>query len=167
MTQPTDVQTEPEAWCEDITSALEDFSIVSELAGEEIVFEDEDVEFLPAPHVPPSRLPTGRMAIYGFWFDGNCLKIGKAGPKTKERYTSQHYNINSAKSTLAKSISKDPSLSEHVDGLNSGDLRDWIKRETSRVNVLMSSTRSKHILALLEAFLHARLKPRYEGRLPR
>ena len=167
MTQPTDVHTEPEAWREDIRSALDDFSIVSELAGEEIVFGDKDIEFQPAPHVPPSRLPTGRMAIYGFWFDCDWLKIGKAGPKTKQRYTYQHYNINSAKSTLAKSISKDPSLDEHVDGLNSGELRDWIKRETSRVNILISSTRSNQVLSLLEAFLHARIRPRYEGKMPR
>lgn len=163
MTHPICVQTEPEAWCEDIRSALNDFSIVSELAGEEIVFEDEDVEFLPAPHVPPSRLPTGKMAVYAFWFDDDCLKIGKAGPNSHARYSSQHYNINSAGSTLARSIVNDSSMPDYLHNLDAGTLSEWIKRKTRRVNILLPSTRSETLLSLLEAFLHVRLRPRYEG----
>ena len=163
MTRPMYTQTEPEAWREKIRSALRDFSTVSELAGDRTDIEYEDVEFLSAPHAPPTHLPTGKMAVYGFWIDDKCLKIGKAGSKSNQRYTYQHYNIKSANSTLAKSIMQDPSLSEHIEGLDKDVLREWIKRETSRVNILLPSTKSKHILSLLESFLHVRLHPKYEG----
>ena len=40
---------------------------------------------------------------------------------------------------------------------------EWIERETSRVNILLPSTRGKKLLSLLEIFLHVRLRPKYEG----
>ena len=46
--------------------------------------------------------------MYAFLLDAICLKVGKAGPKTQARFTSQHYGV-SAPSTLAKSILKEPS----------------------------------------------------------
>jgi len=39
----------------------------------------------------------------------------------------------------------------------------WISAETHRVNILLSARREPELLALLEAFLHLRLRPRYEG----
>ena len=79
-----------ESWHEDILSALEDFRIVSRLAKGNIVLGTRDVEFLPAPH-RPRTLPPGRMAVSGFWFNGEWLEIGQAGPKSYARYMSQHY----------------------------------------------------------------------------
>ena len=90
-------------WRDEIEATLSDFITVSELAGDSIRRDEIVVEFLDAPHRAPSRLPIGKMAIYGFWRDGAWLKIGKAGPKSQARYTSQHYGIN-AMSTLAKSL---------------------------------------------------------------
>jgi hypothetical protein len=48
------------------------------------------------------------MAVYCFFLDGRALKIGIAGPNSDARFRSQHYNLNSARSTLAGSIFKYP-----------------------------------------------------------
>ncbi len=150
-------------WRKDILSVLEDVMAVSDLAGSKIVFEYEDVEFLPAPHHRPRRLPTGKMAVYGFWFDGAWLKIGQVGPRSNARYTSQHYGFN-AGSTLAKSVRRDAAI-RTIAGLaedSEAGWAEWIERETSRVNILFPSTIGKNFLSLLEAFLHVRLNPIYE-----
>ena len=152
-----------ESWREDILSALEDFSVISGLAKNRIVLGSRDVEFLSAPH-RPRTLPTGKMAVYGFWLNGEWLKIGQAGPKSNARYTSQHYT-GSAQSTLSGSLRKDVAM-RNAAGLEDDALTEWaawIKRETSRVNILLPSTQSKSLLSLLESFLHVRLNPRYEG----
>ena len=152
-----------EDWRDAILSAVKDFSVVSQLAGQDVVVGSEDIEFLPAPHAPRS-LPIGRMAVYGFWFNGQWLKIGQAGPNSNARYTYQHYS-DSAGSTLLKSLRKDPemrAIARLGDNVTS-EWAEWIKRETSRANVLLPSTRSKSLLSLLESFLHVRLNPRYEG----
>jgi hypothetical protein len=101
------------------------------------------------------------MAIYSFWHAEAWLKIGKVGPNSQARYISQHYNPGSAQSTLAKSLADDP----HMKQMPSFDRNypgDWIKKHTSRVNILLDKDKSKPLLALLESFLHARLRPRYE-----
>ena len=88
-------------WIQDIEEAIPAFVTVAELARWPLLPKDFTVEFLPAPHKPPSSLPSGKMAIYGFWYGGGWLKIGMAGPHSTARYTSQHYSPNSAGSTLA------------------------------------------------------------------
>ena len=151
-------------WRKDVLSALEDFMAVSDLARIKVVFEDEDVEFLPSPHRKPRRLPTGKMAVYGFWFDGAWLKIGQAGPNSNARYKSQHYGF-SAGSTLAKSLRQDASM-RNIVGLvedSGAEWGEWIERDTSRVNILLPAMRGKNSLSLLETFLHVRLHPEYEG----
>ena len=147
-------------WREDIISALKDFGAVSKLAGERVDLGRTDVEFLCAPH-KPKPLPKGRVAVYGFWFDGTWLKIGRTGENSNARYVSQHYT-GSAQSTLAGSIREDR-LMQSISGLDGEARAAWIKRETSRVNILVPSTSSKALMSLLEAFLHVRLRPRYEG----
>ena len=149
-------------WRDELMAALADFRTVSELAGDPITLLEDSVEFMPSPHVPPARLPTGRMAIYGFWRNGEWLKIGKAGPKSHARYASQHYNPDSAKSTLARSLARDATLNSNP-GFNPSTPGDWIKSETSRMNILLPSVRRYELLSLLEVFLQVHLKPRYEG----
>jgi len=102
------------------------------------------------------------MAVYGFWNDGIWLKLGKAGPKSQARYTSQHYNKGNAQSTLAGSLTNDPQM-RVVAGFDLQNPGAWIKVSTCRVNILLPSQRRKELLSLLEAFLHVRLRPRYEG----
>lgn len=149
-------------WRKEMEEALAAFIAVAELAGEPIHPGELQVEYLPAPHQPPSRLPLDQMAIYAFWWEGEWLKIGKAGPRSQARYTSQHYHAGSAPSTLAGSLANDPRMQE-VHGFDRQHLGEWIKRSTCRVNILVSARKRKEVLSLLEAFLHVRLVPRYEG----
>ena len=149
-------------WRAEVMAALADFEAVSELAGDPIMLAEVSVEFMPAPHIPPRSLPAGMMAVYGFWRNGEWLKIGKAGPKSHARYASQHYNPDSAKSTLARSLARDATMNS-TPGFNPSTPGDWIKSETSRVNILLQSARRRELLSLLEVFLQVRLKPRYEG----
>lgn len=147
-------------WRTEINGAIKDFIRVAELAHVKLNLDDFEAEYLEAPHRPPSNLPNGKMAIYGFWLDGKWLKIGMVGPKSKARYTSQHYSPNAAPSTLAKSILDDIGMWNGK--VRPEDIRDWIKNNTNRVNILLDSERGMMLLALLEAFLHLRLRPRYE-----
>jgi hypothetical protein len=149
-------------WRDDVEAGVSAFLKVAELADDPISRADLVTEFLPAPHRAPPRLPTGKMAVYSFWGDGGWLKVGKVGPNSNARYTSQHYSPGSAQSTLAGSLVNDPHMlavvgfDPHAPGL-------WIKASTSRVNILIQASREPALLSLLEAFLHLRLRPRYEG----
>jgi len=146
-------------WKTEIDEALKDFVKVSEIARIPIAFEDFDVEYSHLPHNPPMRLPENKMAIYGFCFQGNWLKIGKVGPNSQARYTSQHYDPNRSRSNLSKSLLKDPEMQALV----KDNVGEWIKSNCNRVNILVDKIHGLFLLSLLEAFLHARLKPKYES----
>ena len=102
------------------------------------------------------------MAIYAFWWNGVWLKIGQAGSKSQARYTSHHYNPHSSNSNLSKSLIADPRMRD-ASGFGASDPGKWIRTSACRANILLPATRGKELLSLLEAFLHVRLKPRYEG----
>jgi hypothetical protein len=150
------------SWQNDINQAVIAFITVAQLAGDPIQISDLQVEFLSAPHRPPSNLLAGKKAIYGFWWNGEWLKIGQAGKKSAARYTSHHYNPNSSNSNLAKSLANDPQMIASQ-GINLQNAGQWVKTSTCRVNILLPASRRKELLSLLESFLHVRLKPRYEG----
>ena len=148
-------------WRAEIEEALAVFPKVAELAGALISSTDIVPDYLPAPHKHPTFQPAGTMAVYGFWGDGEWLKIGKVGPNSKSRYTTQHYGFN-AKSTVARSLAKDrriPAFSD-FDPIAPGK---WMHASTHRINILLPATMGPAVLSLLEAFLQVRLKPRYEG----
>lgn len=151
------------SWIDDISKAIASFRAVAESAGVDLCSADFTLEFCTAPHAPPKSLPRGKVAVYGFWGNGTWLKIGKAGPKSNARYTSQHYNVGSAMSTLAQSLADCPTM-KAVPGFDSQRPGDWIKGSTHRVNILLPERHNGSVLALLEAYLHVRLRPRYEGR---
>ncbi len=148
-------------WKSMISDAVADFQTVTELARFPLGQNDFQVEYLESPHKPPSGLPFGKMAVYGFWHGGEWLKIGLAGPNSNARYTSQHYNPNSAQSTLSGSLCRDPRMT-NCEGFEIAAPGNWIKLHCCRVNVLLDSKHGSLVLATLEAFLHLRLKPRYE-----
>jgi hypothetical protein len=148
-------------WRDEIDQAIGAFETVADLAGDPIDRSGMVIEFLDAPHLPPARLPAGMMAIYGFWHDGRWLKIGKAGPRSNARYTTHHYGFN-APSTLAKSLRDDPAMG-NVPAFDPGFPGSWIKANCCRINILLPATRNIELLNLLEAFLHLRLRPIYEG----
>ena len=141
---------------------VNDFIDVAHLAGANLVEDNLAIQILPAPHRPPSSLPDGKMAVYIFFWDEKCLKVGKVGQNSNARYTSQHYNPRSSNSNLAKSIllGKDklglPSVSE-------SNIGAWIKSNTDRINILLDSRHGIPVLTLLESFLQCRLRPYFEG----
>jgi hypothetical protein len=146
----------------DTEQLISDFVRVAELAGLDIQKKDIQIERLPAPHTPPSALPNGKMAVYLFCWGDKCLKVGKVGPKSQARYTSQHYSPRSSNSNLAKSILKDRSSVRMAD-VNDQTVGNWIKQNTDRVNFLFTESFGIPLLSLLEAFLQCRLKPCFEG----
>ena len=148
-------------WKSMISEAVKDFQTVTVLASFPLSSNDFQIEYLESPHEPPSCLPPGKMAVYGFWHDGEWLKIGLAGPKSNARYASQHYNPNSAGSTLAGSLCCDPRIG-NCTGFDISSAGNWIKSRCHRVNILVDSRQGPLVLAMLEAFLHLRLRPRYE-----
>jgi hypothetical protein len=149
-------------WRSEIDQALTDFMTVAKLAGHPPSGSELEREYLVAPHRAPTSLPVGKMAVYRFWGDGSWLKIGKVGPKSQARYTSQHYNPGSALSTLAASLMRDTNMKTVTD-FDQAAPGNWIRSFTHRVNILLPASTNPAILSLLEAFLHARLAPRYEG----
>ena len=139
----------------------DDFIKAAALAGINIPRPDVEVEFLCAPHRPPSSLPDGRMAVYVFMLGDRCLKVGKANQKSLARYCSQHYGLN-APSTLAKSLLTRRKNFD-CNGLNEQNVKAWICEKTTRLNFLVPSRYGIFALSLLEAFLQCRLQPEFEG----
>lgn len=134
------------------------------IAGVSLASDALVVDRRPAPHVPPKALPPGTMAVYVFSFGPRVLmlKVGKVGPNSAARYTAQHYNAGSAKSTLAASLIKHGERIG-VASLNETNVSGWIREHTERVNFILDATLGVHVLNLLEAFLQCRLKPEFEG----
>ncbi len=97
----------------------------------------------------------GKWHIYSFWQNDNdkSLKIGVAGPNSKARFMTHHYNPNSSGSNLAKSILKS--------GLCSKNPGEWITNNTYRINVVFDNI-TKLIAYALEAHLHFVYNPIYE-----
>ncbi|WP_068783345.1 hypothetical protein [Paenibacillus phocaensis] len=112
------------------------------------------------PH-KTSTLPKDRMAIYSFIYQDRFLKIGKAGPSSNARFNSQHYDPKSSQSNLAKSLLADPKLIEL--NLDVTTIKEWIKTNTRRIDFLIDATLGIFVLNLIEAFLHLKYRPKYEG----
>lgn len=113
-----------------------------------------------APH-KSSTLPVGRMAVYSFIYQDRFLKIGKAGSNSNARFNSQHYDPKNSQSNLAKSLLNDPQLVEL--NLDATNIKEWIKTNTRRIDFLVDATLGIFVLNLIEAFLHLKYRPKYEG----
>ena len=134
---------------------------VSESLGRKLTEGKEiEIENRGCPHKPPSMLPENYAAVYSFIYDGEFLKIGKANKKSNARYISHHYGFN-APSTLAKSICKDARMQTF--GINAGNVREWIMQNTQRIDILIKCENSEWATNLIEAILHYKYMPRYEG----
>lgn len=112
------------------------------------------------PHKAP-KLPDGKMAVYTFIYNGEFLKIGKAGQNSGPRYTSQHYNPGSAQSNLAKSILEDVAMQGM--GITEENVGEWIKSNCRRIDIELDADLGIFTLELVEAILHYKYAPRYEG----
>lgn len=129
-------------------------------------------EFLPAPHRPPRALPPGKQALYWFCSEGRALKVGRCGPNSGPRYTSQHYNPRSSQSNLARSILRSrelivplvPAEERAAIGLLTEDnVGAWIKRHTARSNLLIDADVSQLTVNLFESWIQQQLNPVFEG----
>ncbi|NCP28215.1 MAG: hypothetical protein GW850_09215 [Sphingomonadales bacterium] len=140
--------------------ALDGFAALSKLSTQNLDLANISSEILKAPH-EPAQFPKGNMAIYSFWKNYTCLKVGIASPNNNARFVSHHYGLNRAPSNLAKSIDKDPT----VVGLLAPpeDYSMWIRQNCSRINFWMPGSWGKSILSLFEAYLHVVWTPIYEG----
>ncbi len=135
---------------------------LADLVGLEIACEEIVIKIDDHRHTPPSSLPTGKIAVYLFFFDGKCLKVGKVGPKSAARYTRQHYVSQSSKSNLAKSILRFPDKIP-IPPVKPECIEEWIKDHIDRINILFPEEWGIPFLTLVEAFLQFWLKPVYEG----
>jgi hypothetical protein len=156
----------------DLAELADSLAEVFRLARIDLPLCDIKTELIPAPHRRPRSLPPGTQAVYAFILGERCLKVGKAGPKTQARFTSQHYGMN-APSTLAKSILNDRSRvldsvsADHrgeVQSLNIDSIGNWLEKSTSRVHIFIPATAPDCALALAETFIQCRLRPVYEGK---
>jgi len=146
----------------DLDALVTDFREVARLAGISLRASAVTIQRLSSPHKQPAALPAGKCAVYIFLWKGQCLKVGKAGPKSHARYTSQHYNYASSQSNLSKSLfASRESLALHE--LSEAESGSWIKANTERVNLLIDAACGMPVLTLLEAFVQCRLSPRFEG----
>lgn len=91
----------------DITKVIRILKEIDSNLKDNVVLNEKNVEI----HINPDcKLEDRKMGIYMFCYRYKdkevFLKIGKAGEKTKARFSTQHYCINKTKSTLAKSLIK-------------------------------------------------------------
>lgn len=108
----------------------------------------------------PLPLPRGYSAIYIFKWNDSYLKVGKVNSKSSARYQSQHYNPNSSKSNLSKSIINEPEFEALLgDTLPS----DWLKNNTTRFNILIPERLGKNFVHFAEAFFILKCNPRFEN----
>lgn len=130
-------------------------------------------EMLPAPHRPPKMMPVGFGAVYAFALapssvapagGGTVLKVGKAGPKSAARFTSQHYSPGSARSTLAGGIVKYPILWPWlgIGAEEAADIRSWMMARLDRLHIFVRDP-SPELLTTVELYVRARIGSVYEG----
>lgn len=144
----------------EVKAAMKVVETISAQLDDPITADDYIVETLGCPHRKPKNLPKGYAAVYMFAYNSEWLKIGKANSKSMARYTSQHYGFN-AMSTLAKSLASDKMMSAY--GISCENAREWIEQNTYRVNILIKNEKGKAATALVEAVMHYKFRPRYEG----
>ncbi len=132
----------------------------TKLLGKPVDKEKYEIIDRGVPH-RPRILPPNSMGIYTFWYNGKALKIGKAGPKSNARFLSQHYSPTSARSTLAASILADEEM--WASGISALNVGDWIKRNCRRVDIILNAELGFFTLEFIEAALHYKYEPKYEG----
>jgi hypothetical protein len=144
----------------DIRSVLSDFQQTLPLAGIDANSVQLDVQDRGCPHIP-SALPRGKMAVYIFVVGDRVLKVGKVGPNSNARFQTHHYVPSSSGSNLAKSLLDDETSDCH--DISADEIGSWMRKNLHRIDVLLSAHLGVAVLAYLEAFLHCRLSPAYEG----
>ena len=117
------------------------------------------------PHEQPKGKPSSKTGVYMFYNpkEGCFLKIGKVGLKSKARFCSQHYNFSiKTKSSLANSLLSDENMVRKYN-LSIENVGDWIKKNCRRIDILIDASLGPFANELIEASLHYRFNPKYEG----
>lgn len=143
-------------------AAKSDFIAIAKIAGYELDDRCLKVEPGPAPH-KRRALPPSNMAVYSFWRGKEALKVGLASPNNDARFRFHHYSPGTSNSNLARSISV--RFGELGLVAPPTDYRAWIELETGRIDFLMPASWGQPVARLLEGYLHARWRPRFEGRV--
>ncbi len=127
-----------------------------------------------APHAPPA-LPRDFAAVYVFALSrdagsrapagaGAVLKVGRVGPNSGARFTSQHYSPASARSTLAGSLLRYrvmwPWLA--VESLDAGNVKEWMTNNLDRFHFFVPAGHEA-VVAELEVYVRARVGSIFEG----
>jgi hypothetical protein len=142
----------------DINNIIDDFIMICQISQINLKKSDIKIEILtPGLNHIPKALPSGHIAVYIFQDNATCYKVGKAHENSNARYQYQHYQPNSSKSNLAKSMISDKNF------VTPDNIDLWIKQNLTRINLLLKKDAGILTLNLLEAFLHCRLNPKYEG----
>lgn len=110
-------------------------------------------------HIPLS-LPANSAAVYIFKWNDNYLKVGKVNSNSNARYQSQHYNPDSSKSNLSKSLLSD---TEFQTILGNGNVGEWLKANTTRFNIIIPSVLGKNFIHFAEAFFILKCNPIFEN----
>ena len=118
------------------------------------------VEFSANRHTRPKPLRDKQRAVYAFFQGTVWLRIGQT--KYSARFTSQHYGIARARSTFAKDIWRNKKEFGFIG--EEEDIGDWIFSNVGRANIVLPAHWPGAVAKLLEAYLHYRLNPRFEGR---
>nr|MCR5461439.1 hypothetical protein [bacterium] len=149
---------------DEIKHSMEYVEEITKKLGDVIKKEDYYIEDMGCPHKQPSSLPKGYAAIYMFVYGNETeyefLKIGKANVRSEARFTSQHYGF-SAPSTLAKSICLDKEFKDK--GITTENVKEWMLKNLRRINILIKSSCGMKATELVEAIMHYKFNPRFEG----
>ena len=148
---------------DDIKNTMKYVEEVTGKLGYALPSESYYIEDSGCPH-KQSSLPKGYAAVYIFAHlsgtEYECLKIGKANANSAARFTSQHYGFN-ASSTLAKSICNDNEFRQI--GVTEANVKEWMLKNLYRINIFIAAEQGKAATELVEAILHYKFRPRYEG----
>ncbi|NNN10227.1 MAG: hypothetical protein HKL85_13675 [Acidimicrobiaceae bacterium] len=154
---------------------LEDFAIAGSKAGLFVGTPQIVHEHLPAPHRQPGSLPAGYVAVYVFslssLYGSDCaadanrvLKVGKVGPNSSPRFSSQHYLPNSARRNLAKSLMTETVLWPYlgIDDLDEENVKQWMLRNLERDHFFVLAAK-EGLERQLERYLRGHLGQVFEG----
>ena len=134
----------------------------------DVMFMEKGMTHIPTP------LSKDRHGVYVFYNENNCFKVGKAGPNSQARWSSNHYHVyKTTRSSLAKSILYNKEKVKkyyqpvHYVGINRLDntnIKEWMKSNLSRIELTISYNSNELELNLLEAIALYKLKPIFEGK---
>ena len=119
-----------------------------------------EADFSDNCHKRPRQLRHGERGVYAFFQGHTWLRIGQT--VYPQRFTSQHYGTRRANSTSAKDIWTNKEEFGY-DGPEE-EIGEWIFETFGRANLILPARWPATISPLLEAYLHHRLHPRFEGR---